>query len=292
MAGPVLECYSRAPSALRYMARAMLPFPRLAPDGGFPDLAVRWPGLRMEPLQLQELGQATGMCFRDGLPVLVPHVFGFRLQMALLTHRTYPLPIWTALQVRNRLVRHKTLAAYDRLDMETRVGDHRFVAKGMEVDLLSRATRGPDCHWESRITYAYRGRFGTGKTAMPATGSPALPGARVIDRFRMPKSGGRAFGRLTGDYNGIHYWTWYARRFGFPTAFLHPQRVAGMCLARLRGPSAEAQTLELWIKGPVFYGAEVSLTADEDDDGLRFALSLEGDHRPALVGRWREGAVS
>jgi len=292
MTKPVLECYDRAPSALTFMSRAILPSPGLAPDGRFPGMAVRWAGLRIERAQLQAFGHATGISVRDGLPILFPHVFGFRLQMALLTHRRYPLPIWTALQVRNRLVRHASSVPHEDLDMETQVGGHRFAGKGIEVDLVSRLTRGSDCYWESHITYAYRGRFNGNTAVMPATKSPALSGATLVDRFQMPKHGGWNFGRLSGDYNGIHYWPWYARRLGFPTAFLHPQRVAGMCLARLQGPETGAQTLGLWIKGPVFYGAQVRLSAVEDDGGLRFSLSLEGDPRPALVGHWRKGTDS
>jgi hypothetical protein len=105
----------------------------------------------------------------------------------------------------------------------------------------------------------------------------------------MPGGGGWGFGRLTGDYNGIHNWSWYARRFGFPAAFPHPQRVAGMCMARLREPDGDAQTVELWIKGPVFYRANVVLSAVSGKDGLRFGLSLEGDSRMALLGHWRSG---
>jgi hypothetical protein len=102
----------------------------------------------------------------------------------------------------------------------------------------------------------------------------------------MPEGGGWAFGRLTGDYNGIHTWNWYARRLGFRAAFSHPQRAAGLCLARLREPQADAQTLDLWIKGPVFYGAEVMLRAVDDERGVRFGLALAGDPRPAIAGAW------
>lgn len=289
MTEPIIECYDCAPSALNFMSRAIRPSQGLPEDGGFPRIAVRWTGLRIGLSQLQAFRQTTGISGKNAVPVLYPHVFGFRLQMALLTHRAYPLPIWAALQIRNRLVRHKLFDPREAFDMETQVDGHRLVDKGIEVDLASRLTRGPDCYWESRITYFYRGRFGARSSVAPRMQSPALSQASVIDRFPMPNGGGWSFGKLTGDYNGIHFWPWYARRFGFPAAFPHPQRVAGMCLGRLRGPDADAQTLELWVKGPVFYGANVVLNASQDDDGLLFGLSLEGDHRAALVGHWRNG---
>jgi hypothetical protein len=197
----------------------------------FPPIVVQWTGLRVARSELQAFRQAISISENEEVAVLYPHVFGFRLQLALLTHRAFPLPIWTALQIRNRLVRHKLFDLGEAFNMETQVGSHRLVDKGVEVDLLSRLTRGPECYWESQITYFYRGGFGAPPSAAPRAQSPALSELTVVDRFPIPSSGGWGFGKLTGDYNGIHCWPWYARRFGFPTAFPHPQRVAGICLA-------------------------------------------------------------
>jgi hypothetical protein len=43
--------------------------------------------------------------------------------------------------------------------------------------------------------------------------------------------------------------------------------------------------LETWIKGPVFYGARVSLRSEPRPAEQLFALHVEGDARPAIVGR-------
>ncbi|HKM87390.1 MAG TPA: acyl dehydratase [Xanthobacteraceae bacterium] len=287
----IIEHYDRAPSALNFMLRAIKPTQGLPKDERFPQIVVRWSGLRVGRSELQAFRQAIGASENELVSVLDPHVFGFRLQMALLTHRAFPLPIWTALQIRNRLVRHKLFDLGEALNLETQVGSHRLVAKGVEVDLLTRLTRGPECCWESQITYFYRGGFGAASSAAPTAQSPAVSELTVVDRFPMPNSGGWRFGKLTGDYNGIHCWPWYARRFGFPAALLHPQRVAGICLARLKAPKTDAQTLELWIKGPVFYGANVMLSSTQGNDGLKFAVSLERDPRAALIGYWRSGVA-
>ena len=160
MSDGILEHYTRPPSALKFMSRAIKPSRGLPMDRGFPRITLRWRGLRIQPVELQAFRRTTGIPETDGVPVLYPHVCGFRLQMALLTHPAYPLPIWTALQIRNRLVRHQPIDPGHAFDMETWIAEHRLVDKGVEVDLLSRLTRGSDCYWESRITYFYRGRFG------------------------------------------------------------------------------------------------------------------------------------
>lgn len=69
------------------------------------------------------------------------------------------------------------------------------------------------------------------------------------------------------------------------------QRVAGLCMARLREPESTAQTLQLWIKGPVFYGAKATLNAAETENEVRFRLALHGDPRAALVGQWQDASI-
>ena len=281
------EQHDGPPSALVFMARAFLPSRGLPRDGVFPGIVQRWTDVRIDPDHHAGFCGATGLRIDDGVSVLYPHVLGFRTHMALLTHPAYPLPIWNALQIRNRLIRYRRIGLDETLDLETRISAHRVLEKGIEVDLESRLARGADCCWKSLITYFYRGRFGAGGKESPQATSPDLSGASEIERFLMPPGGGWRFGSLTGDYNGIHWWPWYARRFGFRSAFPHPQRVAGMCMARLRGPQSDAQMLELWIKGPVFYGANVVLNAGTNDQGDVFGLSIESDLRSALLGRWQ-----
>ncbi len=286
---PTIERFHRPPSATAFMARALLPLRGPRADEDFPRLVMQWTGLRIAPQHWAAYCAATGAREGEQVPALYPHVLGFRLQMALLTHPAFGLPIWRALQVRNRLLRHAHIERSECYELETRFASHRRVAKGLEVDLASHLTCGSACVWESRVTYFYRGYsgpLGADPPGAPLASAPDLSHAPVVDRWRMPGDGGWRFGALTGDYNGIHWSRWYARRFGFQSAFIHPQRVVGLCLARLQEPSSEAQTLDLWLRGPVPYGASVELAAGIGHDELQFALSLAGDPRRALVGSW------
>lgn len=287
-----VESYDLAPSALKFMARALRRSTRLRAGERVPPIAVRWTGLRFSPGQVQAFHDATGLADEAGLSILFPQVIGFRLQMALLTHAAYPLTIWSALQVRNRLVRHSHLAPDNAFDLETHVAGQRVLEKGLEVDLVTRLTHGDECLWEGRTTFFYRGRFGHADTSHSLAQPPDLTGAGEIAQWHMPTVGGWRFGKLTGDYNGIHTSDWYARRLGFPSAFAHAQRVAAMCQAKLPSMRDVAQTLDLWIKGSVLYGARVTLNGRVDSNSTSFGVSLEGDPRYALLGRWQPGAQS
>ncbi len=208
----LLEEHGQPPSTAKYMMRALRK-PRPRPNSvEFPAIVERWSGFRIEPRHANLLRDTMGVGTDS---VLYPHVAGFRLQMAALTHPACPLPIWNALQIRNHMIRHRPLERDVSYVLETSLGAQRLVEKGLEVDLETRLLRGGQCDWESVVTYFYRGRFGgtTPQAAQPA--SPDLSGADVADKFVTPGGGRWAFGSLTGDYNGIHLWDPYARRFDF-----------------------------------------------------------------------------
>jgi hypothetical protein len=139
--------------------------------------------------------------------------------------------------------------------------------RALKVDLQTQLQQRDGCAWESVITFYYRGRFGSPTEHAAVLGDHCAYTApwRIDghDRWR--------FGALTGDYNGIHQWDWYARRFGFAAAFAHPQRVAAQCLARLHPSNSIPRTLDLWIKGLVYFGSEVvqTLSTLADDRGSR-----------------------
>jgi hypothetical protein len=105
------------------MSRALFPWPGLREPT--PSVRARWRGHRIEAEKLATFLQMTGLSAAHGLPILAPHVFGFPLVMAVLTHPKYPLPIWSALQVRNRLIQHAAIAADAVLDFETATDHHR-----------------------------------------------------------------------------------------------------------------------------------------------------------------------
>lgn len=279
--------YRSRPSPVRFMARALWPSAGFGDGSRLPAIAAHWREHRPDPAEITAFERLSGLRHDEAahLPFLYPHTIAFPLHMVVLTHPQFPVPIWRVLQVRNRLVQHRPLGKGESFDIQTRTSAHRILDKGVEVDLHTTMVAGADVVWECTNTFYARGRFG--KPAAPAA-TPRSPeiGGEIVDRWVTPREGGRRFGRLTGDYNGLHLFDWYARRMGFAGAFLHPQRVLGQCVERLlAGAWPESAQLEAWLKGPVFYGAPVELRASNGDGATTFALTMEGQSRPAIVGR-------
>jgi hypothetical protein len=246
----VLIEFDHQPSAISFMLNALRPSGRLRQAGPSPAITARWRNLRVDRNQLDDFLQLTGLRADVALPMIYPHVFGFRLQMVVLTHPTFPIPIWSALQIRNQLLQHRPISADACMDLETQVAEQRVLQNGAEVDLHTTVTVARTRVWESLNTFYYRGRFGEPQSLSPQSAAPEMPATTIAQWHLAPGVGWRV-SRMTGDYNGIHRWDWYARLFGFRSAFFHPQIVAGQCMARLCSPAPQQrQRLELWPRDP------------------------------------------
>lgn len=271
------------------MAGALYPSSGLDRERGFPDIVARWSAYRASTRDVEDFLRATGVrqVQTPYLPLLYLHTIGFRLQMAILTHPAFPVPIWRVLQVRNRLLQHRPIGADEPLDLETRIETHRVTGKGLEVDLHTKVLGRKLPVWESLNTFYVRGRFGPPDASSLLAQVPAVA-AGTVAQWHMPAGSRFRFAALTGDYNGLHLWNAYAKRLGFKAAFFHTQRVLGHCLAHLGAVQEnEPQRLDAWLKGPVYYDSDVRLCAVEETRGAAFALFSREEERPAVVGRIR-----
>lgn len=286
MRTPIRLEYRAKPSILGFMSNVWRPSRGFSGDGQMPDIQARWCGQRASPRDLADFINLSGLPPAEQLSILYPHTVSFPMLMAVLSHPAFPLPIWKLLQVRNRLVQHEPIAFDAVLDFTVRTGDRRVLEKGVEMDLQVNARAGGRTVWEAVNTFYARGRYGTaGAAQAEAFASPAVAGSTATE-WRMPGQGRWRYGRLSGDVNPLHMNNWYARRFGYVGAFTHPQRAIGQCLGHLGAAHHVPMQLETWIKGPVFYGARVGLRSEPRPAEQLFALHVDGDARPAIVGRF------
>lgn len=278
--------FRHTPPAWRYMLGAVRRSPG-PPQGALPAISARWSGWRADAGEVRDFLHLCGWPPEGRqLPALLPHAIAFRLQMVVLTQPSFPVPIWRVLQVRNALLQRSPVEFDETLDFECAVHAHRVLDKGLEVDLYTRILAGGRLACESLNTFYVRGRFGAGG-APAAAASPRVTGEPVAS-WHVPAGGGRRFGELTGDYNGLHLWAPYARAFGFRRAFLHPLRALGEGLARVpAGPPPVPYRLDAWFKGPVYQDSDVQLRSQASEDGALLALHLAQEERPAIVARWR-----
>ncbi len=281
---PVRLDYRAKPSFFGFMAQMWRPKRRFDAAGGLPEILATWRDQRCSPREMADFLALSGLPAGNDLSVLYPHTASFPMLMAVLSHPSFPLPIWRVLQVRNRLTQHEAIAADAVLDLTVRTGESRVLEKGIEMDLCVTAETRGRVVFEAVNTFYARGRFGDAQAGAPP--SPTVTGVEATE-WRMPAHGRWRYSRLSGDFNPLHINDAYARRQGFARALAHPQRAIGQCLAHLGAARHSAMTLETWIKGPVFYGAKLALRAETQPDRGVFALHVDGDERPAIVGRYQ-----
>ncbi|MCC6609532.1 MAG: acyl dehydratase [Burkholderiales bacterium] len=279
--------YRSAPFAPRYLAGVLWPKHATEAAVAVPRIGARWRGYRATERDVADFCRLAGVWPGEWVPFLFPHAIGFRLQLALLCHPRFPAPIWRMLQIRNHLVQHRPIPLGADLHFASRIVAHRVLEKGLEVDVHSTVSLAGDVPWESVNTFYSRGSFGTPMQASPLAESPTIE-SECETRWRMAEGGGWRFGELTGDYNPLHFWSGHARRRGFPGAFHHTQRALGLCITHPNAPLAdEPQRLDAWLKGPVPYGADVTLRTRAPTGEVAFALTTHHDPRPAIVGLLR-----
>jgi hypothetical protein len=279
------------------MVRALMPSSGLGPflaKEGLPELALRWQGMRLMERDAARYAALTGLPWQPGRPeqdpamdLMLPQVCGFPLQLALLTHPRFPLPIWRALQIRNRIVLHRPPGGAAG-ELHARLSALRLVEKGVELDVHSRLLQGEQLVWQAVNTFYYRGRFGQAQAESSLRGSPPLVAA-AEQRLLLGRGGAWSMGVLTGDFNGLHLFRPYARLFGYRDAFAHPPLTLGLSLARLAPAGSLPFSLETWIRGPIHYRRELLLRHQESGHQLLFQLSMAGENRPGLVGRLLRG---
>lgn len=273
--------FSRPPSATVFMTRALAPVKRNAPV--VPEFAATW-HVQPDRSRLERFLALTGTPTGETLPILYPLTVGFRLVMVATTHTTFPVPIWTNLQLRDQVLQHAPIPSGAPFTLRLRTRGGRVAEKGLEVDLYLAAELDGAVAWESVVTFYTRGRFGPAEPPSPLAKAPAEFGTPVTS-WTLSRRGHWQFGRLTGDFNGIHQWDWYARLLGFRHAFYHPGRVLSDALARLGLARPRDPTrVDLWLKGPVPHGSKAELRTGADAGATTFGVFVEPE-RPALVGR-------
>jgi hypothetical protein len=205
--------------------------------------------------------------------------------MPILGHKEFPLLYVRMMQIRNHIIQHRPLERTDIMDINCRILTQRRAAKGIELDVLSIISVDEKPVWENLNTYFFSGRFGNPDEPSPLSEMLPLPEKHQEHIFSISSKGGFRFGLLSGDYNGIHYYSRYARLMGFERSFAQSYMSLTKCLMHI--PEFESKNqlkLDAMYKGPVYYDRQLTMKNSKINNGFRFDLYCEGNDRPSVVG--------
>jgi len=281
MAATVLE---DAPNMAALFARAALT--ARGRGGSLPDARLAREGVRVDPADVAAYARVCRFPLADALPVTYPHVLAFPLQVALMTDRSFPLPLPGLVHVRNLIEVDRPIGAGEALDLEVwaeRFAGHR---SGATVDLCASVSAGGAEVWRGRSTYLARG-------AQAPAGAPAADAElsvgtlRTSARWRVPRDAGRRYAAVSGDVNPIHLSGLSAKAFGFPRAIAHGMWVEARALAALSGRLPDALTVDVAFRKPLLLPSTVQLWTAPVGDGWDLAVRDAGSGVEHLVGTVR-----
>lgn len=105
--------------------------------------------------------------------------------------------------------------------------------------------------------------------------------------WRLGAGSGRAYARVSGDWNPIHLWSWSAHLMGMRRPIIHGMHTLARACAELEDASGRAVTaLEARFKAPATLGSELALGADLDSG----AFAVRCGERTVAEGRFELGA--
>lgn len=260
--------------------------------GALPERSLRRERVCVDREHLTAYQRICGFPVGDVLPHTYPHVLGFALQLALMAHRSFPLPLPGLVHVENDITLHRGLSAWDPLDITVGATGLRPHPKGTLVDLVTTVDTAGERAWASRSTYLRREgpHQPAGQPAAASPGWPApplspgvpppLPSGPPAAVLRLPAGLGRAYARVSGDVNPIHLHPLTARALGFPRTIAHGMWTYARSLAQLGPRTAQPSASHVWFARPVLLPSRVELVVGEQGD-----VTVAGLRPPAEPGR-------
>ena len=213
---------------------------------------------RIDPHQLRRYRQALG--FRDdGIPLTYYYLLAQRAHVATMLDDAFPFRLPGTVHTENAL---RALAEPLRdvpLVLATTVTIRPPAENGAVVAELDTVARQQDTVvFTCRSTYlVVRGQRRQGRARQDAKALPVLTG------WRIPRGMGRAYARISGDWNPIHLWTWSARLMGMKRPIIHGMHTLARACAELeQACGRRILALEGRFRAPVPLGSELVLGAD------------------------------
>jgi acyl dehydratase len=272
---------TKPPGLLGLYLKAVLPGARRA--GHLPDTTYRLTGQAVDPDHLARYQQVCGFPVSHQLPPTYLHVVAFPVSVALMTRRSFPVPLAGLVHIQNVITTARPVCADERVDLQVQVADLRPHRTGRQFDVVAEARVDDAVVWSGRSTYLHREQ--PAARPDPAVRPVPEPLAGPVAHLRVPADIGRRYAAVSGDRNPIHLSKPAARLFGFPRAIAHGMWLAARSLAGLEGRLPDAGTVDVAFKAPVLLPSTVAIGTHRDDAGWVLEVRSARSGNPHLTGR-------
>lgn len=277
--------FNNRPALWPAYLRAPLKKNRLQDGQDLPSLAGTWKKIRFDPVHVDRYRACCGLPAEPFIPWTYPYLCIARLQLRMLTHPAFPLTPLGALHCRNTILCHQMLDPKLTCTAETTLLPSRRVKQGLEIRMVGRL-HSQRTIWACESAYLVRSRRLAGADETPPEFRfEPVEHADVKDTWAVPAGTGRAYARISGDWNPIHLGRLSAHLFGgFPRGVVHGMWSLARCVA---GLPASVLTppfrLDTVFKGPVFMPGSCRMLSRTCEDGVcRADVYCDDNPRPVL----------
>jgi len=238
------------------LLRAMFKHPRRL--NGVPTPRTTYTLDRIDPHQLRRYRQALG--FRsDGIPLTYYYLLAQRAHVATMLDDAFPFRLPGTVHMENSLRALAEPQPDVPLVLSTSVNIRPPAENGAVIAELETVARqqGTDI-FTCRSTYLLvRGQRNPRRARKDKADLPVLTG------WRIPRGMGRAYARISGDWNPIHLWTWSAKLMGLQRPIIHGMHTLARACAELeQACGRRILALEGRFRAPAPLGSELVLGAD------------------------------
>jgi hypothetical protein len=277
--------FHRPPNALLSIALALYGISTDFKMGDrVPKIRAVWEDVKIDPDHLKGFGEVCGLASHGQfLYPLYPLTLIYPLVLRVLGYRKAPLSVFRMLNTKLQVTSHRRIGVHEPLRIISETGPLRIVPKGLELDLASVVQGDHETVWESLHTFYYRGKFGEGNSShFDQPELPPISEPKTLASWYLPDGIGFRFARISGDSNGIHYSSSYARLYGFKSDFAQPLLTLSKSLSCFSDFDPSRFRLLALFKGPVYYKSNVSLKGISSGEGIRFDIYCEDNPKPSL----------
>lgn len=191
------------------------------PDGTtFPALSTQLRGVRVSAT---DVAAYRAVCHLPGddaiLPLPMPEILFFGPLGILATDRRFPLSPFGLIHTGQTLEGERPLEVGRSFDLEAGLAEVRRTEKGYELDTRLTVADEDGVAWQAMTTVL--SRVPSVRTETRRQRTPAPPEREEAVEFLVPGDTGRAYARVSGDWNPHHLWRATARPLGYRLPIAH-----------------------------------------------------------------------
>ncbi len=251
----------------------------------FPKIKATRKGVVIEKKHLEKFNSICTIDQESEISLIYPFTFIYPLLQRMLCHKEAPLSLFQVLNTRMEVTQYRRINTGETLDIVCEIIDHRVVEKGLEIYIKSVIESEGKPVWENRQTFYYRGEFGEPDQKPSWPGFESLKNPELVESWFLQNGTGLGFARISGDGNPIHYFKKWAQIFGFERDFSQPLLVLANSVFRLEKYGfKDPVSLDVSLKGPVYYGGNVMIKINKTSGDNRFDLYSGTNQRPSICG--------